>query len=215
MRERIRQLVTVFHQTREIDDRLIPYMAVGALLPIGVLVGVGFLLGAPIIWSISGVLVGLFVALTIFGRRAQRAQLTAIEGQPGAAAAVLNAMRGQWFVTPVVAVTRKQELVHRVVGRPGVILVGEGQSARVKQLLSQEKKRHRRAAGEGVPVHTVVVGDGEKEVELTKLQWHVQKLPRELKKTEVPKLERRLAALNKDNIPMPKGYIPNPGKKIR
>ncbi|MDX1621765.1 MAG: DUF4191 domain-containing protein [Nitriliruptorales bacterium] len=215
MRERLAQLRTMFHQTREIDDRLVPYMLGGALISIAVFVAVGFVLGAPIIWSLVGLTVAGFVAVTIFGRRAQRAQLASIEGEPGAAAAVLGAMRGQWFVTPVVAVTRKQELVHRVVGRQGVILVGEGQSARVKQLIAQEKKRHIRAAGEGVPVHTVIVGTGEDEVALNKLQWHVQKLPRELKKTEVPKLERKLSALNKDNIPMPKGYIPNPGKKIR
>ncbi|MDX1659550.1 MAG: DUF4191 domain-containing protein [Nitriliruptorales bacterium] len=215
MRERLTQLWTMFQQTRQVDNRLIPYMVAGAVLSIAVFLGVGFFLGAPLLWGIVGFLVAGFVAVSIFGRRAQKAQLAAIEGEPGAAAAVLNSMRGQWFVTPVVAATRKQELVHRVVGRPGVILVGEGRSARVKQLLAQEKKRHGRATGEDVPVHTVIVGPGEKEVALNKLQWHVQKLPRELKKTEVPKLERKLAALNKDNIPMPKGYVPNPGKKIR
>lgn len=218
MRERFRQLRMAFEQTRQVDDRLVPWMLGVAFAVLAVSVVVGVLTGATIVWTVLGVVLAMLAAMSVFGRRAQRAQLTAIEGQPGAAAAVLNVMRGQWFVTPAVAVTRKQELVHRAVGRQGIVLVGEGDSrSRVEQLLGQERKRHERAAGSGVPVHTVLIGDGEGEhvVTLQKLQMHVQRLPRELSKTEVPKLERKLAALNKGNIPMPQGYIPKPGKKQR
>jgi hypothetical protein len=35
-------------------------------------------------------------------------------------------MRGDWRVTPAVGFTREQDLVHRVLGKPGVILVAEG-----------------------------------------------------------------------------------------
>lgn len=216
MRERISQMTQAFHQTREYDPRLVPIMLIAAGVTLAVFVGFGFLLGGGvIIWSVLGVFTALMVALSVFGRRAQKAQYARIEDQPGAAAAVANAMRGQWFVTPAVAVTRKQEFVHRLVGRPGIVLLGEGGSSRVKQLLAQERKRHARAAGSDVPVHTVVVGNGEKQVPLGKLQMHVQKLPRELKKKQVPKLDRRLTALNKANIPMPRGYMPRPGKKAR
>lgn len=216
MRERISQLITAFRQTREVDDRLIPYMLIGAAVTLAVFIGLGFLLsGGLIVWSVLGVFSAVMTAFSVFGRRAQKAQYAMIEDQPGAAAAVANAMRGQWFVTPAVAVTRKQEFVHRLVGRPGIVLLGEGGSSRVKQLLGQERKRHERAAGASVPIHTVVVGNGKDQVPLGKLQVHVQKLPRELKKNEVPKLDRRLTALNKANIPMPRGYMPRPGKKAR
>lgn len=216
MRERITALVRAFHMTREVDDRLVPWMAVGAAVPIVVALIVAAVTGGWVLWPIIGVLTAPLVALSIMGRRAQKAQLTMIEDQPGAAAAVLNAMRGQWFVTPAVAITRKQDFVHRVIGRPGIILVAEGSSpARLRSLLQQERKKAQRVAGE-VPVHTVVVGKGEDEVSLQKLQWHVTKLPAELKKTEVPKLQRKLAPLDKGNIPVPKGYIPdNVSKKQR
>lgn len=65
------------------------------------------------------------------------------------------------------------------------------------------------------PLHTIVVGSGEGATSLGKLQLTMTKLPRKLSKTEVPKLERKLAPLDKGNIPIPKGYVPRPGKKMR
>jgi hypothetical protein len=216
MRERIQTIIRAFQMTREVDPKLVPLLVGGALLGFAVTFGIGAFIGRPGLFAFLGVLVAILVALSVFGRRAQSAQFTAIEGQPGAAAAVLNSMRGQWFVTPVIAVTRKQEMVHRVIGRPGIVLVGEGGSpAKLKQLLAQERKKVARVAGE-VPVHTVIVGDGPKQVELGKLQWHLTKLGNELSKREVPRLHRKLAPLDKGNVPIPKGFIPqNVSKKQR
>lgn len=216
MRERIQTIIRAFQMTREVDPKLVPMLVGGSLLAFVVTLGVGILLDRVLIFAILAVLTTALVALSIFGRRAQSAQFTAIEGQPGAAAAVLHNMRGQWFVTPVVAVTRKQEMVHRVIGRPGIVLVGEGGSpAKLKQLLAQEKKKAQRVAGD-VPVHTLYVGAGEKGVELGKLQWTITKLGAELSKKEVPRLHRKLAPLDKGNVPIPKGFIPqNVSKKQR
>lgn len=214
MRERIQTIVRAFQMTREVDTKLVPLLVGGALLGFAVMLALGFLLDMVGLFAGLGVLVALIVALSVFGRRAQSAQMTAIEGQPGAAAAVLSQMRGQWFVTPAIAVTRKQEMVHRVVGRPGIVLVGEGGSpAKLKQLLAQERTKAARVAGDA-PVHTIIVGKSG--VELGKLQWHLTKLGAEVSKKEVPKLHRRLAPLDKGNIPIPKGFIPqNVSKKQR
>jgi hypothetical protein len=148
----------------------------------------------------------------VFGRRSQAAQIAAIEGQPGAALAIVNSMRGVWFATPAVAVTRKQDLVHRIVGPPGVVLVGEGATARVKQLLKQEEVRLKRVSGD-TPVHTVQVGHDGGSVELGDLRMHLMKLPRSLKKDQVRDLEKKLNALGSGKIPMPKGPIPGGGSK--
>ncbi len=208
MRERLRQFGQVFKQLRQIDDRFVGYLLLGAL--IGLLLGVGLGLLMPfdpvIGMPLFGTLFALLGALIVFNRRVQKAQYAAIEGQPGAAAAVLQSMRGQWFVTPATAVNQKQDMVHRVVGRPGVVLVGEGKGQRVKGLLAKEKKRLARAVGE-VPITTIMVGDEQGQVPLKKMQVTISKLPRELKKPEVPKLERKLKPLDK-GPPVPKGIDP-------
>ena len=205
MRERMRQLRLAWQQLREVDDRFVVYVFLGVLAGLLVGVGIGYLIA---IWAmpVFGLLFAGLGGLIVFNRRVQKAQYRAIEGQPGAAAAILNTMRGQWFVTPAVAVTAKQDMVHRVVGRCGVVLVGEGSSQRVKGLLAKERKRLSKLVGEA-PVKTFVVGDGDNQIALKKLQVTVTKLPRELKKGEVPKLDRRLKSLDRD-LPIPKGIDP-------
>jgi hypothetical protein len=201
----MRQLRLAWQQLREVDDRFVVYVFLGVLAGLLAGVGIGFLIA---IWAmpVFGFLFAGLGGLIVFNRRVQKAQYRAIEGQPGAAAAILNTMRGQWFVTPAVAVTAKQDMVHRVVGRCGVVLVGEGSSQRVKGLLAKERKRLSKLVGDA-PVKTFVVGDGDNQIALKKLQVTVTKLPRELKKGEVPKLERRLKSLDRD-LPIPKGIDP-------
>lgn len=207
-KERLRTMRLAFARTREVDSKLVPLMAgfgVGAMLVIGVLTS---LVTHPIVGGFMGVLFGLLAAVTVFGRRVQKAQYTMMEGHPGAAAAVLQSLRGPWHVTPAVAFTRKQDFVHRVVGRPGVIMVGEGSKARVSSLLKQEKRRVARAAGDEVPVYEISVGNGQGQTPLTKLQGQMMKLPRKLKRQAAADLETRLAALQDQNMPIPKGPIP-------
>jgi len=204
----LEQFQQAWTQVRQLDPKMVPWVVLGAA--IGLLVGVGLGAVSPVLtlvfMPVFGLLFALLGALVVFNRRASKAQFAAIEGQPGAAAAVLQSLRGQWFLTPAVAVNAKQDMVHRVVGRCGIVLVGEGAPQRVKGLLAKERKRMQRALGE-VTVTTLVVGDRENETPLRKLQVTLTKLPRELKKGEVPKLERKLKPLDRD-LPIPKGIDP-------
>jgi hypothetical protein len=214
VRERLRQMRMVWQQLRQIDPRAPLWIGLAAL--IGALVAVAFSWLIGWWWAIAFVpLMASMSGMIVFSRRAQKAQYAAIHGQVGAAAAILNTMRGQWFVSPAVAFTKQQDLVHRVVGKPGVILVGEGSRQRVKGLLAKEKKRLKRVTGD-VPLHTVIVGDDKDkdEVPINKLQGHLTKLPRKLKKTEVPKLERKLKPLDKAP-PIPPGVDPNLANRPR
>ncbi len=93
-------------------------------------------------------LIGILAALIVFGRRAEKAAYAQVEGQTGAAAGALQMLKRGWDVKPAVAFTKNQDIVHRVVGRPGIILVGEGNPTRVKNLLAAEKKKHARIGGE-------------------------------------------------------------------
>jgi hypothetical protein len=103
-------------------------------------------------------------------------------------------------------VTKNQDLVHRVVGRPGIILVGEGNEARVRHLLGVEKKKHARVVGE-TPIHDIVVGDSGDEgvVPIRKLSKHVQRLPRSIRPADITDVLQRLKALDaaRPQIPMP------------
>jgi hypothetical protein len=205
VKDRIRQLRAAWSQLREVDDKAIALILLGATAGLLLGVGLGFVIT---IWAmpVFGLMFAVLGALIVFNRRVQKAQYNAIEGQPGAAAAVLNIMRGQFFLTPAVAVNAKQDMVHRVVGRCGIVLVGEGSGQRVKGLLAKERKRLKRVVGE-TTITSIVVGDNDGQVALNKLQATITKLPRELKKGEVPKLERRLKPLDQ-GAPVPKGIDP-------
>lgn len=204
--QRLSQLRQAFVQTKAIDPKLVPLL-LGVCLPIVVLgVVAGVLTGGVVLWTIAGVMLALLVGLVLFGRRSSVAALTQIEGKPGAAAAVLQNARG-WRVTPAVAFTRKQDFVHRAVGRPGVVLVGEGATARVSSLLKQERRRVARVVGEA-PVHEVRVGNGKDQVPLKNLQTHITRLPRALKAPEINALETKLNALADNDLPLPKGPMP-------
>lgn len=210
---RIKQLIETYRFTRGQDPAIGWVLLACFLLPFGALLALGFLLDHPILLGLLGFMTGLLVALTVFGRRAERAAYLQIEGQPGAAAAPLNLLKRGWIVTPAVAVTRNQDLVHRVVGRPGVILVGEGAPSRIGNLLMQEKRKVARVAPD-VPVHEIVAGDREGQVPLRKLVRTVTKLPKSLTPGQVSELNSRLKALasQQGQLPLPKGPLPKGAK---
>ena len=203
---RLKQIRMVAGLVRRSNPRAMPIVFGSGLGILAVLVVVGLLTGlAPLLIPL-GVIAGLLVATLLFGRFAQAAQYSAIEGQPGAAAAVLENMRGNWTVTPAVAANRNMDVVHRAVGRPGVILVGEGSPARLASLMTAEKKRVARVAYE-VPIFEFQVGNEEGQIPLSKLQRKVMRLPRNLKGGAISDLNHRLKALQ-PSLQAPKGPIP-------
>jgi hypothetical protein len=121
-------------------------------------------------------------------------------------------MRGDWRVSAGVAGTSQLDAVHRVLGRPGILLVGEGQPQRVRSLIAQEKKKIARVVGD-TPIYDIMVGDDEGQVPLKKLSNHVMKLPRNLSAGEVNSLGRRMSALGGPKMPIPGGPLPG-GKQM-
>jgi hypothetical protein len=210
---RFAQIKQTYRMAKKSDPYL-GWITLGTVLAVlAVLVLVGVLLGPVWLWPILGLPLALLAGALVFGRRAERAAYSQIEGQPGAAVAALGTLRRGWDTTPVVATNRHQDVVHRAVGRPGVVLVGEGTSAtRVANLLAQERRRHARVVGE-VPVFDILVGTDEDQVPLRRLAKHVMKLPRSLRPAEVTELRSRLRALGTQPLAMPKGPLPR-GMKI-
>ena len=207
---RLKQMRLVAGLVRRSDPKAMPIVIGSGLGTLAVLVIIGLLTGLAALLIPLGVLLGLVVSMILFGRFAQAAQYAAIEGQPGAAAAVLENMRGNWNVTPAIAANRNMDVVHRAVGRPGVILVAEGSPARLASLLAAEKKRVARVAYE-VPIFEFQVGDEAGQIPLSKLQRKIMRLPRNLKPAAVSDINHRLKALQ-PSLQMPKGPIP---KNIR
>jgi hypothetical protein len=208
VRERLGQVRVAFSTTRASDPRLVPYMLLAAIAGLVVPLLLLLVIDRPVAGLISGLFVGAAAAMIVLGIRSQRMAIARIEGQPGAALAVLQSLRGAWVVTPVVAFSGKQDLVHRVVGRPGIILVGEGRKARVQALLKQTARKTARVSGD-VPVHEVNVGSAGGQVALRDLRVHVMKLPRAIKPKQIGPLDRKLHALGGAELPIPKGPIPN------
>jgi xanthosine utilization system XapX-like protein len=204
---RVEQMRAVYRLAAERDRLVLLKVGGPALAVLAVLVVVGLLIGQVVYFSLLAVLAAVGVGATLFGRRANSAIFAQVEGQPGAAAAIAQSLRGDWRVTPAVAVTRSFDIVHRVVGRPGVVLIGEGGPARVTQLIQQEKKRVGRVVGDA-PIYDVMVGEGEGQVPLRRLQRHLLKLPRNLRPKQVDALETRMRALGTAGAPLPKGPLP-------
>ena len=167
----------------------------------GVILLMDTLVGIPIYIAIpTAVLFGVLALMLVFGRRAQKAAFGQVEGQPGAAYWVLQNMRGDWRITQGVQVNAQLDAVHRVLGRPGVVLVGEGQPHRVRGLMAQEKKRVARVVGD-TPIYDVMIGDGDGEVPIRRLNTHLVKLPRNLNQAQVNAMEKRLAVLGGTKAP--------------
>jgi hypothetical protein len=158
----------------------------------------------------------VLAVLIVFGRRAQKAQYSSMEGRPGAAAAALGTLKRGWRTDPAIAFNKQQDVVHRVVGPPGIVLVGEGNPGRLKGLLAGERVKHQRVAAD-TPIHEVVVGYGDGQVPLPKLAKHVTKLGRKIKPAEMTDVLQRLKALDsqRSTIPIPKGPVPTSMKGYR
>ncbi|HEX6198297.1 MAG TPA: DUF4191 domain-containing protein [Jiangellaceae bacterium] len=210
---RIAQIKQTYRMAKRSDPR-IGWLSLGLiLLVLAAFIGLGFLIGPLWTWAIIALPSALLAGAILFGRRAERAAYAQIEGEPGAATAALGTLRRGWDTTTAVAINKQQDVVHRAVGKAGIVLVGEGSShARLTNLLAQERRRHERISPE-TPVHEIIVGRGEGQVPLPKLAKHVGKLPKKLRGAELTELRSRLRALRTSSVPMPKGPLPK-GMKL-
>jgi len=176
-------------------------------------IAIGFAIGHPVYFAFIFLPVSLLTTLLFFTRQAGTAAYSSIEGQMGAGASVLMAIRKGWTTTPAVAVAKNQDMVHRSVGRAGIVLTGEGSNA-ITQMLNEERKKTERFAP-GVPITLVVIGDDKGQVSLRKLQKHLQKMPKKLTAHQMREVRARLKAVGGLSMPIPKGPMPTRAPKMR
>ncbi len=203
---RFKQIGMVISFTAKRDKLFVPLAAAAVLLPIVIALVLILFVNLGWLWLGIGVLGALIGFMIVLNTRSNKAMMTEAAGQPGAAASIIEQMRGDWRVTPAVASTTQFDMVHLVIGRPGVILVGEGNPSRVRALIGQEKRRLAKVIG-NADLRDVILGDGEGEVPLSKLRMTLMRMPRTATGKDVNALAIRLKALTA-KPQMPKGSIP-------
>lgn len=203
------QVWQAYQMTRQQDSAITWLILAVFFGVIAVGLVIGLLLGPwlyVLLLSIPFAALGAMFTLT---RRAERAAYSRIEGQPGAAMSALGTIRRGWTFAeePVAIAPRSQDLVFRGVGRPGVVLVGEGPPHRVGKLLESERKRTARVLP-GVPITLIEVGREDGQVPLPQLARKVQRLKPQITKQETGEVVKRLTALGAVKMPVPKGIDP-------
>jgi hypothetical protein len=209
---RFKTIRDAYSVTKSVKPWIGLVLIVTFLVVLAIGITLGFIFDHPVYGGFVTIPVAVLAAMFLFTRVAGSAAYANIEGQMGAGASVLMAIRKGWTTTPAVAVNRQQDMVHRSVGRAGIVLTGEGGFA-VRQMIQDEKKKAERFAP-GVPITEIIVGDGDGQVSIRKLQKHVAKLPKKLSAHQMREVRARLKAVGGLSMPIPKGPMPK-GIKIR
>ncbi len=209
---RTRQIIEAYKQTSKIDPQL-NWITAAAIAGGAVLFTLLWLWWQPQLWwlgTLLGIAFGATAALYLLTWRVKKASYTKYEGQLGSAEVAFSTMDAKkWSYQVAVAGTRQMDIVHRVIGQAGIVLVGEGNPTRVKQLLATEAKRHEQVAY-GVKVTAVTLGKEEGQVPLDKLAKHIEKLPKVLQPHQITDVKQRLKALDavRAKAPIPRGPMP-------
>lgn len=192
----------------------IPWALAGIFL-LCLLLGIGLAVWAHagifsyIVWIMFGAMLGVLLASTLLTQLAERAMYKQLDGVPGSAIAVFRQIRRGWVISEEpVAVNRKQDVIWRMVGRPGIVLISEGPSSRVTKMLDEEERTCKRIVMK-VPVTKLQLGHGDGQVPLPQLRRAITKLPKAITKEEVPLVAQRLSSLRNKTMGMPKGIDPS------
>lgn len=206
----------------KITKRTFPWVS---WLILGATIGVIALFVALGIWTKMNIYILIFLAATlvafvpmaILAALVKKAMYRQVSGTIGSVYAVLSQIRRGWIVTQEpIAANRNQDIVWRLVGRPGVVLITEGPNGRVRDLVERERKLSQRVVT-NVPVHVIHVGEGENQVKLEKLEAELRKLPKSLHRKEVPEVANRIQAVSSiaKQGGMPHGVDPTKVKMSR
>jgi hypothetical protein len=179
-------------------------------------VAIGLLWGYAFNVIFAGVMIGILAVMFMLVRRAKAATFKRYAGQTGSAEVALGMLPKKWVSTPAIAANRNRDVIHRTLGPGGLILIGEGEPGRVRQLLASEVKKHERVAY-GITVTTVIMGNKEGQVPLDKLADHIRKLPKVLQQHQITDIRQRLRALDalRPPVPVPKGPMPTSPRQVK
>ena len=212
----VRQIMEVYKVTTQNDSKANLFMGGAFVLCIVVFTIIGIFLKPWWLYVIFGILFGVLAAMSVLTWRAKNATYKRYEGQKGSAEVAMSMLNKEWVKSPVITANRQLDIVHRVVGPGGIVLIGEGDPGRVRAMLATEAKKHEQIKY-GVKVTTLVMGDRDNQIPLDKLADHIKKLPKIIKTAEITDISNRLRALDsmRPKIPLPKGPMPTSAKGAR
>ncbi|MGV9183017.1 DUF4191 domain-containing protein [Arcanobacterium canis] len=156
-----------------------------------------------------GVVLATTLAMLVLLQLVKSASYKQIDGMPGAASAVLGNIKRGWNITeePVRFNPRSQDMVFRAIGRPGIVLIGDGSPTQVNKLIDEERRAIKRVAP-SAPVQVITVGNSEGQVKLSQLEKAMRRLPKKISNQEVAAVAQRLRAIPTNALPIPKGIDP-------
>lgn len=212
-----RQLRTLYTFTHK-AFRWLPWLLVGIfVLSVGAGVAIGLLVPpvvwwSVVLWTVTGIMLGILISLMTMTRLSTKAMYRQIDGMPGAAGHVLSTSLGRnWTASdmPVGVNPKTQEAVYRVIGRGGVVIVGEGARGRLTRLVNEERAKVQRVAS-GVPVTVLYVGHGDDEVPIAKLASTIKALPKKIDRATQAAVIKRVESVSQSlaSLPIPKGIDP-------
>lgn len=225
---RYAQIRQGYRAIKQLDPKLGWWMLGAALLTATVFIVLGILIGG--VWRFSLIAMSLpaaaLAATIVMNRRGNKAMYSALEGQPGATGAALQGMgkRGWYTSQEPVALDAARgtklsdmsgaAMVFRALGRPGIILIGEGPPPRVAKLLKSEERNLARVVPD-VPVQSWVVGNEEGQVPIRKIGSKLTRLRPTLTKAEVAVVNKRLKSLGGLRTGVPAGMDPTRARMNR
>lgn len=201
---RIKQMWQVLQMTRRSDPGIVWYLIIAFIVPVAVSVVLSVWLSGDniigiVLYVVAGLLGGLLLVLVVLGRRAERAAYNQIAGQPGAVGAVLkNGLRRSWIGSeePIAFSPKTKDAVYRAVGKPGVVLIGEGPRSRTQPMLDKERGNVARLLP-NVPVYVLHVGPDADSIPLYKVPAALRKFKNKLTKAEIQQVDKRLTSVGK------------------
>jgi len=196
----------------------LPWVLIGLLLVgvgLGVLIGFlipPFAVWSIILWSLTGLMFGFLGAMILLTRLSSKAMYRKLDGVPGAAGHVLSTSLGRKWVAsemPVGVNPKTQDAVYRVIGRGGVVIVGEGARGRLTRLINDERMKVQRVAS-GVPIEVIHIGHGEGDVPISKLSATIKSLPNKVDRVTMAAVVKRVDSVSQSvtSLPIPKGMDP-------
>ena len=217
-RERILSTVQNIKDSYTISRRTYPWIGWVLLGPAVLLIALAVVLAlvtrqAVWYWVLMAVLLALVADMAILSWTVRRASYSQIEGRSGAAKLVLDQVLGRgWYLEsePVYINPKTEDVIWRLVGRPGVVLVAEGPGGRLQRPIADEQRVLRRILST-VPVHVINVGVEEGQTRLIDLWPTIRRLPTRptrLTDAEISQVSKRLSSLSSKGLPIPKGIDP-------